>query len=119
MRALWISIGIVCTGIGVVGIIMPGLPGTIFIILAGVAFSKGHEGFYKKLKNNKNLGKIIEDFENKRGMPKKAKIMAISTIALFTILGIYMLENMYVLIGYICLGLCGVIFILKQKTYEV
>jgi uncharacterized membrane protein YbaN (DUF454 family) len=119
MRPIWITIGFVSTGLGIAGIILPGMPGTIFIIIAGVAFSKSHQGFYNKLKSYKSLGKIIDDFENKRGMPRRAKIISITSIIVFSIIGLSLMNNIYLSIGYILLALAGIYYILKQKTSDL
>lgn len=118
MKPIWLTIGIISTALGIVGIVLPGMPGTVFIIIAAIAFSKSHKGFYDKLKSNIHLGKIIDDFEQKRGMPQKAKIISISSIAVFSIVGCLIIKNPYFIILYLMLALIGILVILKQKTSD-
>jgi uncharacterized membrane protein YbaN (DUF454 family) len=100
------------------GIILPGMPGTVFIIIAGIAFSRSHEGFYQRLKSHPKLGKIIDDFEQKKGMNQKAKIISITSIIIFTMIGSFYIKNYYFVIPYILLAISGIIYILKQKTSQ-
>jgi uncharacterized membrane protein YbaN (DUF454 family) len=118
MRPIWFTIGIISTGLGITGVILPGMPGTIFIIIAAIAFSKSHQGFYKKLKANPHLAKIINDFEQKKGMPKKAKIISIISIIVFSIIGSSIIRNPYLIVLYLSLSLIGIWVILRQKTSD-
>ena len=62
VRILWIVLGCLFVFIGTLGIFVPGLPTTIFMILAAACFIRSSEKLYKWLINNKYFGKYIIDY---------------------------------------------------------
>ena len=90
IRILWLSLGLVFTAIGLIGIIVPGLPTTPLMILAAACFFRSSEKLFNWVLNNKYFGKYVKDYREGRGMPKKAKIMAISIIWVFVLFSIFL-----------------------------
>ena len=83
VRILWIVLGCLFVFIGTLGIFVPGLPTTIFMIHAAACFIRSSEKLYKWLINNKYFGKYIKDYREGKGMPKKAKITAVTMMIIF------------------------------------
>ncbi len=83
IRFLWISLGSIFVAIGYIGIFVPGLPTTIFLILAAGCYIRSSKRLYNWLINNKLFGKYIRDYYEGKGMPFKAKVSAISMIIIF------------------------------------
>ena len=83
VRIIWIILGLLFVGIGTLGIFVPGLPTTIFMILAAACFIRSSEKLYKWLINNKFFGKYIKDYREGKGMPRKAKITAVTMMIIF------------------------------------
>ena len=83
VRFLWIALGSIFVAIGYVGIFVPGLPTTIFLILAAGCYIRSSKKLYNWLINNKLFGQYIRDYYEGKGMPLKAKISAISMIIIF------------------------------------
>lgn len=71
----WIS---VC--LGVLGIFLPLLPTTPFLLLAAACFVRSSPRFYHWLIEHPKLGKYVLHYLNGEGLPKKAKIYTISMI---------------------------------------
>ena len=71
---LWRSLGILFVALAYIGIITPGVPTTIFAILAAWAFSKSSPKLNNWLHNHKILGKYLSNWENKRIFPSKGRI---------------------------------------------
>ena len=69
----WINVTL-----GLIGIIIPGMPTTVFLIIAAWAFSKCSERFHKWLWNHPRFGLSIQYWHNHRVIPKNAKILASS-----------------------------------------
>lgn len=84
LNFLFIAIGILFAGIGMIGVLVPVLPTTPFLILASVCFVKGSDKFDKWFKNTKVYKNYAEDFVNDRSMTfaRKAKLMGISDLML-------------------------------------
>lgn len=72
-KILLIWCGILFTIIGTLGIFIPLLPTTPFLLLAATCFYNSSEKLHYWLLNNKILGNYISDYINKRGMPIKVK----------------------------------------------
>ena len=81
-RLVFLILGSGFVAIGILGLILPLLPGTIFLILAAACFARSSPRAYNWLTTNKFFGTELYAFLEKRQMKTKAKIQAI------TILGI-------------------------------
>lgn len=82
VRAVFFVLGFVFFGLGILGTITPGLPTTVFVLLAGWCWAKSSERFYLWLLNHKLFGKMLKDWEERRAMPRFAKYMAWTMMAL-------------------------------------
>lgn len=81
-RYAMLGLGIVMTGIGVAGLILPGLPGTVFLIIALWAFSRSSERFQLWLFNHPRFGASLRTWHTHRVIPRRAKIAAVSMMAI-------------------------------------
>lgn len=79
-----ISIGLLFTGIGMIGVVIPVLPTTPFLILASICFMRSSEKFDKWLRATKLYQEYAEDYVRDRSMTfkRKARIMFISDMML-------------------------------------
>lgn len=76
VRALLIGIGWVALSIGIVGVILPVLPTTPFVLVAAACFAKSSPRFYRALMNHKWLGPYLRAWRNEKRIPIRAKILA-------------------------------------------
>ena len=79
-RLLLIIAGTVFTAIGIVGIFIPVLPTTPFLLLAAACYLRSSEKFYYWLLNNKILGLYIKNYIEGKGMPLKMKLFTLSLL---------------------------------------
>ncbi|MEJ2105571.1 MAG: YbaN family protein [Ignavibacteriaceae bacterium] len=77
-RYLYLIGGILLIIIGVIGIFLPVLPTTIFLILASACFVKGSPRANEWLRNHKILGAYLKNYQDKSGLTIKAKVLNIS-----------------------------------------
>jgi len=96
-KVLYIILGLIMLTIGVIGIVVPGLPTTIFLILAAYFFSRGCDKLYYWLINHKTFGPIITNFSKYRGITISDRRKAIFTIWLA--IGISIVLTQSVVIG--------------------
>lgn len=86
IRWLWLLIGHLSLALGVVGIFMPLLPTTPFLLLASFCYSRGSERFEYWLIHHKILGPFVRDWREQRLIPVRAKVvsgLAITASVLF------------------------------------
>ena len=74
-RLVLIILGWVCVSLGFVGIFVPGIPTTIFLIIALWAFTKSSEKLRYWLLNHKRFGPMLRNWESHKVVPQKAKIL--------------------------------------------
>lgn len=90
VRALWFIAGTICVVLGAIGIVLPILPTTPFLLAAAACYYKSSERMHKWLLNNKWLGEYIRNYTEGKGLTKKTKITALTvlwiTISLSTVL---------------------------------
>jgi hypothetical protein len=75
------ALGFVATGIGIAGVILPGLPGTVFLIIGLWAFSRSSERFQMWLFNHPRFGAPLRAWHAHRVIPVRAKIAAVGMMA--------------------------------------
>ncbi|WP_049238155.1 YbaN family protein [Moraxella canis] len=88
MRALFFVLGLVCLILGLIGVVVPGMPTTVFILLCAYFWAKSSRRFYAWLLAHRIFGPMIVDWQTRRAMPRFAKylawlMMTVSTVALF------------------------------------
>ena len=70
-RIFWFSCGFLSMVIGLIGIVVPGLPTTPLMILAAACFAKSSQKFYDWIINNRLFGKHVKNYREGKGIPKK------------------------------------------------
>lgn len=81
MRWSLLLFGWANVGLGVVGIFIPGLPTTVFLLIALWAFSRSSLRFHAWLWNHPRLGPPIRAWHTHQVIPVKAKLLAVTTMA--------------------------------------
>lgn len=72
-----IGLGCVCTGLGIAGLLLPVLPGTVFLLIAAWAFSRSSERLHLWLYHHPRFGRTIRGWHDHGLIPRKAKVLAI------------------------------------------
>lgn len=94
--ALMIS-GFTLIGIGILGMFLPLLPTTIFLILAAWCFAKSSERFHFWIHHNRWFGKYLRDYRRGDGMPLRSKIISLIMLwAGILISGVLLTDNLYI-----------------------
>ena len=77
VKPILIVTGTLFVGLGVIGIFLPVLPTTPFLLLAAACYAKSSRRFYCWLLNNRWFGVYIRNYRQKKGMPLKIKIFTV------------------------------------------
>ena len=97
--------GFISLILGIIGIALPILPTTPFLLLASAAFAKSSERFHRWLLNSKLLGAYIKNYREGKGLPLKIKVITISllwvtiTISLFFLMNLFWLQIVLIIIA--------------------
>lgn len=73
VRSLYLAAGFIALILGVVGIVLPVLPTTPFILLAAACFARSSRHFHDKLLTNRVTGPIIREWMEHRSIPRRVK----------------------------------------------
>ncbi|NLL90087.1 MAG: DUF454 domain-containing protein [Dehalococcoidales bacterium] len=119
LRYILIIIGTICVGLGMLGMFLPVLPTTPFLLLAAACYIRSSRRFYCWLINNRFCGKYIQNYRQKKGIPLKLKISVISLLWL-TILAsaIFIVDLLLVRILLILIAVGVTIHLLKIRTLK-
>jgi uncharacterized membrane protein YbaN (DUF454 family) len=79
-QPLLVAAGTVCVVLGVVGIFLPLLPTTPFLLLAGALYARSSPRFYRGLLGNRYLGGYIRNYRSRRGIPLRTKVAVIACL---------------------------------------
>ena len=82
-RAGWLAGGLVGVGLGGVGIVVPGLPTTVFFIVAAWCFSHSSTRMEQWVLHLPKIGPLVRGYRAGDRMPRKAKAWAIGSIVVF------------------------------------
>jgi len=108
----WISLAL-----GVLGIFLPLLPTTPFILVAAYGFSKSSERFHQWLLNHKVFGRLVRDWENNGVIRLNAKILATVSIVLMLSTSFYFVRLAIMPMVMILLSVtCVMIFIWTRPS---
>ena len=123
-RYLLIIIGTFFLGLGIIGIFLPLLPTTPFLLLAAACYTRSSKGLYNWLLTNRWLGNYIRNYRERKGVPFKIKILSISF--LWIAIGYSAIFVVHILLGRIILILIAIgvtihiltIATLKEERFE-
>jgi uncharacterized protein len=110
-------LGFIFVGLAALGVFLPVLPTTPFLLLAAGCFAKSSEKWHQWLISNNIFGPIIKDWHEKKCLSKSTKIIAISSIIVFGSFSIlFLVSNFYLrLIGSIFI-VTGFYFVSRLKV---
>lgn len=112
-RAVWLVAGLIAIALGTVGIIVPGLPTTVFFIVAAACFSKSSERLEQWVLDLPKIGPMVRDYRAGLGMPRRAKVAATGTISVVVAASVVLfLESSAVKVVVVAAGVIGICVIL-------
>lgn len=120
-KGIYICIGLVAFALGAIGVILPILPTTPFLLLASFCFAKGSERFNTWFINTKVYKKHLESFVKERAMTLKQKVILLAfadTMMAIPIITVDVLPMRITLIALILFKLYYFIFKIKTITPE-
>lgn len=114
-KGIYIILGIIFLGVGIIGIVLPVLPTTPFILLASFCLAEGSDRINNRFKKTKIYREYILNFKE-NGLTKKQKIRIVLTADLMLLASGYFVNNFHVRIFLFCLALIKTAVIFRIKT---
>lgn len=116
-RYFYLISGFLLVAIGVIGIFLPVLPTTIFLILASACFVKSSPKANEWLRNHKVLGMYVKNYQDKSGLTIRAKVINITFLwAMILLSAFYLTDKSYIKIILILIAAGVTIHLLMIKT---
>jgi len=117
LKYFYLISGFILIAIGVIGIFLPLLPTTIFLILASICFLKSSPKANEWLRNHKVLGGYIDNYQNKTGLTRNVKIANIITLWTSISLSAFLLtDELYIRIILLVIAIGVTIHLAMIKT---
>lgn len=85
-RVLWVVAGLIFTGLGIAGLVLPLMPGTVFLIAAAYCFAQSSARLHDWLVNHRHLGPLIRDWRESGAISRPAKRAAVGGMAVSFVL---------------------------------
>jgi uncharacterized protein len=79
-KRIWVAAGTILLGLGMIGVFVPVLPTTPFLLLAAFCYLKGSRRLYESLLQNRFMGNYLRNYLEGRGMALKMKIWTLSLL---------------------------------------
>ncbi|HKZ02770.1 MAG TPA: YbaN family protein [Pyrinomonadaceae bacterium] len=117
-RVLLNILGTIFLFFAVLGIILPLLPATPFLLLSSACYVRGSRTLHNWLMNQKYLGPYITNIKTKRGMPLKAKLITITILWASLLFSIYRADSLLLDSALVLVGIGVTTLILKLKTVD-
>ena len=118
----FITLGTISLILGLLGLFIPGLPTTPFILLTGALYAKSSPQLYKKLEDNKLTGKYLKRMET--GLSWKARLFSICIMwTMVCITAFYVFDAdgkmRYVMLGLGGIGTIAQLIVLRKRKSKV
>lgn len=116
-RALtYLAFGHVFLATGLIGVVVPLLPTTPFILLASWCYARGSERAHRWLRENKLFGVYLREWEEYHSIPLKAKVTAVTMITLTSGYIVYAMPVVAVKVSMVVVGVCVSAYLLTRPT---
>lgn len=111
MRAAWAVTGLLAVGAGGVGVVVPGLPTTVFFIAAAACFSRSSPRLEQWVLDLPRIGPMVRDHRAGLGMPRRAKVIVAAMVTAVVSLSAMTISSTGVRLAVLALGAIGVAYV--------
>lgn len=119
LKILFVFLGSLSLMLAIIGISIPGLPTTPFLLLSATLYVKSSNKLYNWLINHPILGKIIKEYREKKGLTFKKKWLSIIIMWIMISASVtWGISNLHLRVLVIIVGLIGTVFMGRIPTYK-
>ena len=119
-KKIYIFVGFLAVILGIIGVILPGIPTVPFLLVALFCFERSSKKYHDMILNNKYFGKVLRDYYEGRGLTTSVKIKAVLFLSCGMGFSVYRVHNLYlrIMLVLIWAGVALHIILLKTKPKE-
>lgn len=115
---LWLA-GTVSLALGLIGVVLPGLPTTPFVLLAAACYAKASPRLHGWLINHRFLGPMVRDWEQHRSLTRRTKTVAIGSMVVMVSLSAWGFRHQpWVLAALLAAAAIGLVVVARIPTRE-
>lgn len=118
MRVVLLIAGWSCMALGVIGVFVPLLPTTPFLLLAAACFARSSPRLHARLLAHPRLGPFLEQWRRERSVPLRAKRRAYVLVCACFMLSIALVDGLWPRVALALLGLALLLFLSRLRTGE-
>lgn len=119
IKTLYNIAGTVALLLGILGIFLPVLPTTPFLLLASACYMRGSERMHRWLINQRHLGPYVQNFAAGRGIPLRAKIAALALMWTSLTVSIWIVPLPWVRGLLLVSGVAVTIYLYRMRTLDL
>jgi len=119
LKPLFIFLGTITLILGIIGIVVPGLPTTPFLLLTAGLYVRSSDKLYNMLISNRILGIYIKNYRENKAISKRTRIYAITIMwVMISISAFYFIQLTIIRIILLVVGIAGTIVISRIPTIK-
>jgi uncharacterized protein len=113
---LWVA-GSVSLVLGLIGVVVPGLPTTPFVLLAAACYAKASPRLHAALLNHRLTGPMLRDWESDRSLTRRSKLIAVGLMLVMVSFSIWSFRHRWIAQAVlVALGAIGAWVVLRIPT---
>ena len=118
IKTLYNIAGTVALLLGILGIFLPVLPTTPFLLLASACYMRGSERMHRWLMNQRYLGPYLRNFQAGRGIPLRAKIAALALMWTSLTVSMWFVPLPWVRVLLLVPGIAVTVYLYRMRTFD-
>lgn len=118
MNGLFVIAGTIFLGLGAIGIFLPVLPTTPFLLLSAACYLRGSERMHRWLLNNRWFGSYISNYREGKGISAKGKIFSISTLWIAISFSIYLIQTAHIQVLLLIIAIAVSMHLITVPTFK-
>ena len=118
VRAVLVVVGTAALILGVIGIFLPVLPTTPFLLVAAACYARASKRLYEWLLGQPSLGPIVAEWRRSRSLPAGVKMRALAIVAITFGVSIVLIDGVMLRIGLVVIGVVLAAFLYRIPTAQ-
>ncbi|NLE04063.1 MAG: DUF454 domain-containing protein [Crenarchaeota archaeon] len=117
-NSLFVIVGTIFVGLGAIGMVLPILPTTPFLLLAAACYIRGSKRMYKWLFTNRWCGSYLKNYYEGRGISARGKFISIVSLWVAIAVSTFMVNIIFMQIGLFLIATVVSIHLIRVPTYR-